>query len=286
MKQYVTPLRYPGGKGRLTQFVADLMSSNKLEGGHYVEPYAGGAGVAISLLMLEYASHVHINDLNRSVHAFWKAVLEDTDNLCSMISKKRVSMAEWHRQRAVQQDPDANKLDVAYSTFFLNRTNRSGIILGGVIGGKAQDGEWKLNARFNKKDMIGRIERIANFRHNISLYNLDAAQLIEKILPTIPRRSLVYLDPPYYVKGKGLYEDHYQHQDHAGIAKLVSKIRQPWIVSYDNVPQIKKLYSEFRKRTFGLNYSAQNRYEGKEVMFFSEGLEIPKELIPSRAQAA
>lgn len=286
MRQFVTPLRYPGGKGRLTQFVADLMSNNKLEGGHYIEPYAGGAGVAMSLLMLEYASHAHINDLNRSVHAFWKAVLEDTDSLCSLISRNRVSMAEWNRQRAVQQDQHADTLEIAYSTFFLNRTNRSGILLGGVIGGKAQRGEWKLNARFNKKDMIGRIEKIASFRHRISLYNLDAAQLIENILPTIPRRSLVYLDPPYYVKGKGLYEDHYQHQDHAGIAKLVSKIEQPWIVSYDNVPQIRKLYSEFRRRTFGLNYSAQNRYEGKEVMFFSDGLEIPKELIPSRAQAA
>lgn len=284
--QFVTPLRYPGGKGRLSQFVADIIQDNGLIGGHYVEPYAGGSAVALSLLMLEYASHVHINDLNRSVHAFWAAVLGDTDRLCARIKSKRISMAEWNRQRAIQADLDADPLDLAYSTFFLNRTNRSGIILGGVIGGKNQDGPWKLNARFNKLDLIQRIERIASFRHSISLYQLDASELLKKVLPTLPKRSLVYLDPPYYVKGKGLYENHYDHSDHAGIAKLVGSIKQRWIVSYDNVPEIRDLYASHSQRTFGLRYSAQSRYEGSEVMFFSEDLNVPSEIVPSRARAA
>lgn len=284
--QFATPLRYPGGKGRLTQAVAEIMEENGLVGGHYVEPYAGGAGVAVSLLMLEYASHIHINDLNTSIHAFWDAVLNDTERLCALIRNKRISMAEWRRQQSVQQDPDADPLDLAYSTFFLNRTNRSGIILGGVIGGKAQEGPYKLNARFNKADLIRRIERIAAFRYRISLHNYDAAELIDKLLPSIPRRSLVYLDPPYYVKGKGLYQNHYQHSDHVLIAGKVAKIRQPWIVSYDNTPQIESLYSTYRSRVFGLKYSAQSRYMGAEIMFFSNGMKIPKEIIPSRAAAA
>lgn len=284
--QFITPLRYPGGKGRLSQFVADIIQDNGLIGGHYVEPYAGGSAVALSLLMLEYASHVHINDLNRSVHAFWAAVLTDTDRLCARIKLKRISMAEWNRQRAIQADLDADPLDLAYSTFFLNRTNRSGIILGGVIGGKNQDGPWKLNARFNKLDLIQRIERIASFRHSISLYQLDASELLKKVLPKLPKRSLVYLDPPYYVKGKGLYENHYDHSDHAGIAKLVGSIKQRWIVSYDNVPEIRDLYASHSQRIFGLRYSAQSRYEGSEVMFFSKDLSVPSEIIPSRARAA
>lgn len=284
--QFTTPLRYPGGKGRLTQVVADIMEENGLVGGHYVEPYAGGAGVALSLLMLEYASHIHINDLNPSIHAFWDAVLNDTERLCALIRNKRVSMAEWRRQQIVQQDIDADPLDLAYSTFFLNRTNRSGIILGGVIGGKYQEGPYKLNARFNKADLIRRIESIATFRYGISLHKYDAADLIDKLLPSIPRRSLVYLDPPYYVKGKGLYQNHYEHCDHAVIATKVAKIKQPWLVSYDNVPQIKNLYSAYRSLVFGLKYSAQARYEGSEIMFFSNGMKIPNEIIPSRAAAA
>ena len=150
MHQFLTPLRYPGGKGRLTQCVADLMAANDLVGGHYLEPFAGGAGVALSLLALEYASHVHINDLNRSVHAFWQSVLREPEELCSLISRTRVSMAQRRRQCAVQTDPDASPLELGFSTFFLNRVNRSGIILGGVIGGHDQAGDWKLDARYNK----------------------------------------------------------------------------------------------------------------------------------------
>lgn len=284
--QFNSPLRYPGGKGRLSQFVADLMETNGLTGGHYIEPYAGGAGVALSLLTLEYASHIHINDLNRAVHAFWNAVLNDTDNLCGRIRSRRVSMAEWYRQRAVQKDPNAEGIDLAYSTFFLNRTNRSGIILGGVIGGKEQEGPWTLDARFNKAELIQRIERIAALRHRISLYNLDALDLVDTILPTIQKKAIIYLDPPYYVKGKGLYEDHYRPEDHTVIANKVSAIKHPWIVSYDNAPEICKLYRMFRKRSFGLNYSAQNRYQGAEIMFFANGLTIPKEVVPSRGAAA
>lgn len=284
--QFVTPLRYPGGKGRLSQCVADLIRANGLEGGHYVEGYAGGAGVALTLLQLEYASHIHINDLNPSIHAFWHAVLNDTDRLVGRIRARRISMAEWHRQQAVQKASDPEPLDLAYSTFFLNRTNRSGIILGGVIGGKDQGGPYTLDARFNKQDLTNRIERIASLRHRISLYNLDARELIENVLPTITRRAFVYLDPPYYVKGRGLYQNHYLHDDHVVIAKSVGRIRQPWIVSYDNVPQIRMLYKKYRAITFGLKYSAQARYEGSEVMFFSDALGIPGEIRPSRAAAA
>lgn len=286
MQQFNTPLRYPGGKGRLSQPVADIIEANGLTGGHYIEPYAGGSAVAINLLFLEYASHIHINDLNRSVHAFWWAVLNEPDALCSRIRGRRVSIAEWYRQRAVQQDPEAEAIDLAYSTFFLNRTNRSGIIMGGVIGGKKQEGAWKLDARYNKKDLTKRIEKIASLRHRITLHNLDALDLIQNLLPSLPRRSLVYLDPPYYVKGKGLYEDHYSHEDHERVARAVASIKQNWLVSYDNVPEIRQLYATYRQRTFGLHYSAQTRYSGSEVMFFSERLSIPDEITPTRAQAA
>lgn len=286
MQQFNTPLRYPGGKGRLTQFVIDVLKLNRLEGGHYVEPYAGGAAIAISLLQLEYVAKVHINDLNRSVHAFWNAVLTEPEALCSRISRTRVSMREWHRQRAVQLAACPTPLDLAFSTFFLNRTNRSGIILGGVIGGKEQAGTWKLDARYQKKNLIDRIERIADLSHRIELYNMDAGVLLSKILPKLPTRTLTYLDPPYYVKGKDLYQNHYAHQDHEAIASLVDKVKQPWMVSYDNTPEIREIYAKHPQRLFGLRYSAQSRYEGSEVLIRSQGLKLPREIEPSRAAAA
>ena len=179
--QFNTPLRYPGGKGRLAQFVADLIEANGLSGCHYVEPYAGGAGIAISLLYLEYASHVHLNDLNRSVYAVWRSVLDEPDALCRLVRDTPITMEEWHKQRSVQKAEQASTLELGFSTFFLNRTNRSGIIQAGVIGGKNQTGTWKIDARFNKAELARRIEKIARHKPRISLYNKDSVDFVNEI---------------------------------------------------------------------------------------------------------
>ncbi len=287
MDQFNTPLRYPGGKGRLTQFVADLIDANDLTECHYVEPYAGGAGIAITLLYLEYASHIHLNDLNRSVYAFWRSVLEQPEDLCRLIRDTTPTMDVWHRQKAIQAASNPSALELGFSTFFLNRTNRSGIIQAGVIGGKHQTGHWKLDARYNAEELARRVEKISSYSSRITLYNLDAASLIANVLPSLPAKTLIYLDPPYYVKGKGLYEDHYAHDDHAKIAKLVTtEISQPWIVSYDNVDPIRELYSEQRQTTFGIWYTAGVRKAGKEVMVFCDTLKVPDVIEPSRSIAA
>lgn len=278
MMRYVSPLRYPGGKAKLADFVKAILEQNRLLDGHYVEPYAGGASVALSLLVDEYVSRVHINDLDPAVHAFWHSVLHDTDALCRLIRDKRVSAAEWRRQRAVQETPTtADALALGFSTFFLNRTNRSGIIAsGGMIGGNDQSGKWKLDARYNKVALIRRIERIARYRDRISLHCSDALELLKKLIPTLPPKSLLYLDPPYYVKGqRRLYANFYEHADHARVAALVTRAPLPWIVSYDDVPPIRKLYRGFRVIRYHLSYSARDRYDGAEAMFVSAGLRVP-----------
>jgi len=282
-----TPLRYPGGKGKLTNYLRLVFEQNGLLDGHYIEPYAGGAGIAINLLLLEYASCIHLNDLNPSVYAFWHSVVNEPEELCRRIFDVNVTMNEWHRQKAVQVATNPDILDLGFSTFFLNRTNRSGIILAGVIGGQDQAGEWKLDARFNKNNLCARIERIAMYRDRIRVYNLDAVDLIREVFPTLPDRSLAYLDPPYYVKGQGLYENHYFHDDHLEISRLVQEgINLPWIVSYDYAPQIMDMYQGCNSITYGINYSAQDRYKGAEAMFFSDGLIIPDEDNPAKVKAA
>jgi DNA adenine methylase len=281
-----TPMRYPGGKGRLTQYVIDIIKLNKLIGGHYVEAYAGGAGVAISLLYLEYADHIHLNDLNRSVYAFWKSACEEPEALCKLVRDKPLTVAQWKKQKAIQTAKGVSTLELGFSTLYLNRTNRSGIINGGIIGGKNQTGKWKIDARFKRADLIRRIQKIGSYSPRITLYNMDAEQFITNELPNIPKRSLVYLDPPYFGKGSKLYENHYQHKDHAAIAALVAKIKQKWIVSYDNVRAIRKLYAGFEQETFGLRYSVHDRYRGSEVMISCPGLETPMSVTPWRGIAA
>lgn len=277
--RYISPLRYPGGKAKLAPFITRLLHRNDLAGGTYVEAYAGGASVAMALLLKGHASNVHINDLDPALHAFWHCVLDETESLCRLIRQRRVSAAEWARQRAVQRDPGNHSLlDLGFSTFFLNRTNRSGIICsGGMIGGMGQTGAWKLDARFNKKELVSRIERIAAYRSRIHLHREDAEQFLVRVLPTLPSRSLVYLDPPYYVKGtRRLYANFYSHDDHARIARIMTTASTPWIVSYDDQAAIRQLYRAFRTRRYQLTYTARDRSEGNEVLIFSDNLTVPK----------
>lgn len=271
---YPSPLRYPGGKGKLAGFMKLVMLENRLVGCEYVEPYAGGASVALSLLFEEYVSHVHINDLDPAVHAFWAAVLERTDELCDRIAAVRVTMTEWHRQRAVHDQPDPDPLDLGFSTFFLNRTARSGIIRGGVIGGYEQTGRWKLDARFGREDLIRRVRRVARFASRITLSCVDAAQFLAERLPQV-ENAFAYLDPPYYAKGQGLYRNFYEHDDHVRIAGLVARTDAPWLVSYDAHDEIEVLYGRWPSVRYRLSYSAQNRYRGQELMFASPSLRLP-----------
>lgn len=277
MSKYYSPFRYPGGKRKLANYVKLLFRTNNLLDGEYAEPYAGGAAVALGLLYGEYVRRIYINDIDRSIYAFWNAALLKTNELCRLILKVPVTVKEWERQKAIQEADDPDPLKLALSTFFLNRTNRSGIISGGVIGGKRQSGLWKLDARFNKSELIKRIRKIGRYSSRIQLYNLDAEEFIKSVIPTLQPRSLIYFDPPYFIKGQQkLYTNFYSETDHKQIATRISKLKYPWIISYDNVDAIRTLYQGFRSVNYGISYSAQARYQGKEALFFSGQLVIPE----------
>lgn len=274
---FSTPLRYPGGKGKFSHFVKQIFESNNLLDGHYVEPYAGGAGVALELLFHEYASHIHINDLDKAVYSFWHAAVHLTDDLCQSIENIEVTIDNWHQQRLVLADVDKHSvLEIALATFFLNRTNRSGILKAGVIGGLSQSGKWTLDVRFNKSDLIRRIELIGRFRDRINVYNLDAVDMLNSVIPTLPLNTLIYLDPPYYVKGSGLYRNFYNHEDHVQIAKTLESVNHPWIVSYDDNAEIKEIYKKYRQDNYFLSYTAQDKKQGSEVMIYGPDINIPK----------
>jgi DNA adenine methylase len=274
---HFTPLRYPGGKAKLAAYVKQLIRDNKLDDGEYVEPYAGGAGIALELLLQEYVSLVRINDVSHHVYSFWKSVLNDTDELCRKIKNIRLTVASWDRQKKIFANPkDHDHITVGFATFFLNRTNRSGILNGGVIGGRDQTGPWKIDARYNADELIFRIESIAKMKSRIKLTHSDAITFLGHGLPKWPKKSLIYLDPPYFEQGRELYYDYYKSEDHADVAAVVAaKMKDRfWIVSYDNVPKIRKLYADFRRLSYNVRYTARDRYEGKEVMFFSDKLSV------------
>ncbi|MNM21183.1 D12 class N6 adenine-specific DNA methyltransferase [compost metagenome] len=277
-----TPLRYPGGKGRFAPYVAEIMRANDLSGGHYLEPYAGGAGVALILLFDGIASDVHINDADPAIRDFWIAATRHTSTLIQMVESEPVTMEAWHHWRSVLfGSTETDLVGRGFATLFMNRTNRSGILKAGVIGGKAQAGEYKLDARYMRDALAARIAKIGEYSKHIHVYGEDALALLARCADFLPERSLIYLDPPYYIKGQGLYRNFYEHDDHLAIARQLQSpnFPRPWIVSYDDAPEIRAMYAPSQGMGYGLRYTAHSRYIGSEVMFFGDKLKnVPTNL--------
>ncbi|GAA4021639.1 DNA adenine methylase [Flavobacterium cheonhonense] len=275
---FYSPLRYPGGKNKLSAFIAKICIDNNIKG-HYVEPYSGGASVALFLLIEGFVKKITINDKDRSIYAFWYCVLNRTNELCNLIENAELTVEEWKRQKKIQSNKNkANLLDLGFSTFYLNRTNRSGIINGGIMGGNEQNGNYTIDCRFNKNELIERIKKIAKHKKNIRLYKKDAIKLIDKIQSEANDDNVVfYFDPPYYLKASTLYMNHYEDKNHKKVSDKIKAIQNiKWIVSYDNVPEIQKLYSECHKKEFSFKHTAYESRTGKEIIFFSDNLKQPK----------
>lgn len=268
-----SPLRYPGGKAVLSEFLASVIESNGLADGIYAEPFAGGAGAALNLLFSGHVGRIKINDADLCVYAFWKAVLSQTSRFLSLLEETPVTIEEWHRQREIYRNASRqSNIRLGFATFYLNRCNRSGILMNaGPIGGFDQTGKWKIDARFNKEDQARRIERICLFKDAISVFNLDAIDFLKNEVVASPCRkeTLVYLDPPYYVKGSKLYLNHYKHQDHAQLARFVRRMNCKWVMSYDNVAEVRELYGDMSQMSFDLNYSAHSSKVGSELLIYN-----------------
>lgn len=267
-----SPLRYPGGKNKTYKYVKHLIEKNEVE--TYIEPYCGGAAVALKLLFNEDVKKIMINDYDRSIYAMWYSIINYTDLFIEKMENVIFTMDEWEKQRIIQKNKEtADLLELGFSTFYLNRTNRSGILNAGPIGGKNQMGDYKMNCRFNTDVLKDKIKLISSYKNSIKLYNLDALEFIKKnIVKT--KKSLTFFDPPYFVKGKDLYTNFYEFPDHVELGNTISKYmkNQRWILTYDVHDDIQKIYSSFEYFTYQLNYSAGNSKKGLEYIFLSDNL--------------
>ncbi|MFA5668701.1 MAG: DNA adenine methylase [Balneolaceae bacterium] len=271
--QFESPLRYPGGKACIFPFISKLFYENNLLGVNYAEPYAGGSGLALKLLFNEYVNEIFINDYDYSIYAFWFSILESNQRFCDWVEDVQIDIENWRYFKAVLNNPDKySQFEVAQAVFFLNRTNISGVIKGGPIGGLEQKGKYKITARFNKSDLIKRIERIANFKNRINITNLDGISFIRNLNKST-QNTFIYLDPPYVHKGADLYMNYFKKKDHENLARQVEKINHKWLVSYDNNDFIINLYNKKQRLRYSLSQSASNRV-GKEILVFSEQLDF------------
>jgi DNA adenine methylase len=276
---FLSPLRYPGGKAVLSTFLKDVLIQNNIKG-TYCEAYAGGAGAALELLFSKKVSKIILNDADYHIYAFWRSILHDTERFIAAIKSCRISIGMWERQREIYDNSKKyNRFEVGFSTFFLNRCNRGGILPGaGPIGGIKQEGKYLINARFNKGNLISRIQKIAASKSSIQVKNLDALEFLQNIRDNEdPHSTFIYLDPPYFQQGKNLYLNFYDKADHQSIEEFLRNLHNfKWLVSYDNVPEIKNIYEEYRLFPFDLNYSVQITKKGKELIIFSGNLVLPE----------
>jgi DNA adenine methylase len=270
-----SPLRYPGGKSRLAAFASEFIRRNFRTAPLYIEPYAGGAGLALSLLFGKKVSGIWLNDLDPAIYACWCSMLNESSRFCDALRNTPLTLKEWRRQKSIYRAGYVgDAFAFGFSTFFLNRTNHSGILNGGLIGGRNQSGMWKLDARFNRSDLIRRVQRLGQYRRQIKLTCVDGAQMIRRLRPA--SNCLVYIDPPYVSAGKALYMNAYTGLAHVSVRDAIERLQRKWIVSYDDVPLVRSLYKKYRVRRIELLHTAREARVGREVLFFSKGSVIPK----------
>ena len=286
-QRHASPLRYPGGKAMLADDVAQVISQNGLSRPAYFEPFAGGAGAALRLLYDDVVSEVHLNDLDPRIAAFWRAVLDEPERFAEKILTVPVTIEEWRVQQRICQTPNAsNPFDLGFAAFYLNRCNRSGVITGAApIGGYAQEGEWKIDARFYRESLAARVKTLANLRDRIHITRMDARDFLVDNLPRGQARNhvFVYLDPPYHAKGGRLYMSSYEDEDHRHLANyLMRQRRLKWMVSYDDSTFIRELYDSCDIVGNSLRYSLQRKRTAQEILITPKYLQRPSDC-PSRS---
>ena len=258
-------------------FVDEILATNELSATDYVEPFAGGAGVAMELLLRGRVRRVHLNDSCIGVYSFWHSILNEPERFCSAVSRASLNVDTWRCQREIFRNRNtADCFDLGFALFYLNRCNWSGILNGGVIGGLDQGGEWKMDARFSKNDLISRIEAIAARKGDIKIRNWDAERFITQYVSRLPAETIVYCDPPYFHKADRLYPNHYKPEDHERIAGVIQgDIAQHWIVSYDSCDEIQAFYEGRTSFQYLLQYNAAKAYKGSELFIFSDRTRVP-----------
>lgn len=270
-----SPLRYPGGKSAMADLLTQIRHLNEFENYAIGEPFAGGAGASLSLLYSEETHKIHINDLDPAIHDFWWTLKNRPAPFIQLLKRKRASIAEWRRQRETYRNSKASRLSRGFSTFYLNRCNRSGIIInGGPIGGLKQIGKWKINARYNKSELIERCNRVTEHRSRIHVSQEDGIKFISRLKN---QNVLFFIDPPYYVKGDTLYLNSLEENYHTKLAQFLKDNPElAWVVTYDDCQEIRDLYKGWATiRPFALNYAAANRRKGAEVLIAPRWLKLP-----------
>lgn len=274
-KIYKSPLRYPGSKQKLAPKIANLLINNSIKPDVFIEAFSGGASISIYLLQLNLVNNIALIEKDPLLASFWKTVFYDSEWLIKQINKIDVTIENWQKFKKYKPRTIRNK---ALKCLFLNRTNFSGILKAGPIGGKNQESKYKIDCRFNKKRLIETIEKLSLFRNKVLFIEEgDYSDILNKKLLTLSSNSFIYFDPPYVKKADQLYNYFFKMNDHIKLKDYIYSLSNKWLLTYDYDLFIIDLYSDkkYNQCVFDMTYtvsSNKNRKSFKE--FISSNLEL------------
>ncbi|EGP5163713.1 DNA adenine methylase, partial [Enterococcus faecium] len=280
-----SPLRYPGGKYNMLKFVKQIMEENNIDG-TYIEAFAGGAGIAVNLLLTDSVEKIILNDLDIAIYSFWWSLINRNADFLELFDSVPVTIEEWYKQKNIF-DTLSNKnrlgkhqkLQLGFATYFLNRTNFSGILRGATpIGGLKQNGNWKIDCQFKKEKLRPVLKEIGLNSERITVTRLNMITSFQDLLPKEldKANSLLFIDPPYVKEGKRLYLPINEISEHKKLSKKILKSNYNWILTYDLHEQLIPLYSEVDKKyKYKLRYYVKEKRDEYEFLALSNQLEFP-----------
>ena len=266
----VSPFRYPGGKGFLSGFLADHISK-EFHGTSvtFLEPFCGGAGAAVNLLADGLVQNLRLNDADVRIYSAWRAMLTETERFIDRLQFVPLTMDEWYIQKQISDGSTCYDFDLGFAAFYLNRTTHSGIVSkAGPIGGYDQTGKWKIDARFNRIGLEKRIAWIGENRDRIEVSNLDVLTFLDRSRRTLdPNSAFYFIDPPYVKVGGRLYLNAMDEDKHVALSDMLTsgKIRN-WVLTYDDHPLIRQVYSDQNMQSINVNYSLQKKRKETEIL--------------------
>lgn len=271
------PLRYPGAKSKLYEYVRDLLAQENLRNCTFIEPFAGSCALSLKLLENRDIGHAVVNERDPLIYSFWVSVFQHTDELLELIENTPITLNEWHRYSEYRNSENLfgkTVVEKGFACLFLNRTNFSGILNANPLGGKAQTSQYKIDCRFNRESLMTSVQQLSQFADRITVCNHDALDFMKRRLKNRrPNSFFVYIDPPYYKAGPELYRYYYSHADHEALANYIKPKAFPWLISYDDAPEIHQLYETSTFVNLHMDYSVHTSRKGSELLI--SNLEIP-----------
>src|SRR3990167_6998031 len=279
---FYSPLRYPGSKRKLCNYLDKILAKNNYSPQVLIEPFVGGGSVFINFLLRHKEGKVVIEDKDELIYNFWKTLFDEPSYLIRFVKKVRVDLKTFDRYRHVSSHTDKfSRKKLAEACLFLNRTSFSGILnnSAGPIGGREQKSIYKIDCRFGRENLIKKIKSISAFKNRVVVLPYNWEETLKYVAGEDKyknARLLYYFDPPFYKKAAQLYRYHFDNVSHKNLRDRLMKLKQAWILSYDRAQEIQNLYSAFTRINVSMPYSINSPAKRLEKELIITPLKLPK----------